>query len=124
MPLSDRPLVFSTDYYRVTKLAEIPFIPRDYKGTMNETRKDGTEYKTHLFDIYIPLEQRVVEFRATEKWLGCFNNFLTSELEKLVENDEITIQFSITGYGRKTDYHFSTNEYPNGPKSSKKPIKK
>jgi len=95
-----------SNYYRVTKLCDTWFIPTEYKGTMHEIRQDGTEYESHLFEIYLT-DGSKAEFRTTAKWLGKFNSFLTQEIENKIEAEQIFIKYEIRGYGRGTDYVFT-----------------
>lgn len=111
MPLSDRPKSKGNEYVRVTRLVDRWFIPEDYIGTLTETDGNGSEYKTHLFKIFLCDEDHYIEFRATAKWLGAFNNFLSQELEEKFEEGSLAMKYEILGYGRQTSYKFITKDY-------------
>lgn len=120
-PLSDMPkAIGSTNYVRTTKLVGKWFIPIDFKDIIEETRKDGTKYRTYLFQIFLIDEQIYIELRTTHRWYVQFSSFLTTELQKAFENKEKMMYYKMQGYGSELVYHFLAEKYGEKVKGSVK----
>lgn len=105
MPLNI-PRFTSIDYIRVTKLAGTVFVVVQYDGTTEEETRDGQKYTSHVFQIYLPNEDRNLEFRATQKFTKQFSDWLTTNREQAMGLMQLGCKYTIHGFSRNIQYVF------------------